>query len=109
MVRQVLNQRLITSPLIAFCRDLKKRNLLAQSHPHFHEDVDQAGMGKFTLGNNIIIVFVVMSEYVQSISTLPHVLYAGFDPTSDSLHIGHLMLISNLIRSSMFDCHPIAL
>lgn len=36
-------------------------------------------------------------------------LYAGFDPTSDSFHIGNLMILTALFRSSLMQCNPIAL
>lgn len=40
---------------------------------------------------------------------LPNVVYAGFDPTAESLHIGNLLVITSLIRSCLFGCRPIAL
>ncbi|URJ24879.1 tyrosine--tRNA ligase [Candidatus Blochmannia ocreatus (nom. nud.)] len=36
-------------------------------------------------------------------------LYCGFDPTSDSLHIGHLILLINLRRFQLFGHHPVIL
>uniref|UniRef100_A0A915CM79 Tyrosine--tRNA ligase n=1 Tax=Ditylenchus dipsaci TaxID=166011 RepID=A0A915CM79_9BILA len=77
-----------------FLSDLKRRNLIVNSHPPFHHDLDNHASS---------------SANLQQISALPNVLYAGFDPTADSLHIGHLLIVSNLIRSSIFGCHPIAL
>lgn len=41
-------------------------------------------------------------------SKIPSVLYAGFDPTSDSLHIGNLLILTSLIRASIFGCNSIA-
>ena len=43
------------------------------------------------------------------LSKLPNVLYAGFDPTADSFHIGNLLPLTSLLRSSLFGCLPIAL
>ncbi|WP_338969599.1 tyrosine--tRNA ligase [Spiroplasma endosymbiont of Labia minor] len=34
--------------------------------------------------------------------------YIGFDPTADSLHVGHLIPIINLRRITLFDLQPIA-
>lgn len=36
-------------------------------------------------------------------------LYSGFDPTADSLHIGHLLPILTLRRFQLAGHHPIAL
>src|SRR5687767_14499463 len=36
-------------------------------------------------------------------------LYAGFDPTADSLHVGHLMAVMTLRRFQRFGHRPIAL
>ncbi len=38
----------------------------------------------------------------------PHTIYAGFDPTADSLHIGHLVPISALVRAQRAGHRPIA-
>lgn len=34
---------------------------------------------------------------------------AGFDPTASSLHIGHLLILTNLFRATLHGCHAIAL
>src|SRR6187397_3097038 len=39
----------------------------------------------------------------------PRTLYAGFDPTADSLHVGHLMAIMILRRFQKAGHRPIAL
>jgi tyrosyl-tRNA synthetase len=39
----------------------------------------------------------------------PLTLYAGFDPTADSLHVGNLVPLLGLRRFQMFGHHPIAL
>jgi len=39
----------------------------------------------------------------------PRTLYAGFDPTADSLHVGHLMALMVLRRFQRFGHRPIAL
>lgn len=76
------------SALRYFVEDLVRRQLIAITHPGFPYK-----------GQGII-------EYA---SQLPNVLYAGFDPTSNSFHIGNLLVLTALIRSSMFGCSPIAL
>ena len=39
----------------------------------------------------------------------PVTLYAGFDPTADSLHVGNLVPLLALRRFQLFGHHPIAL
>src|SRR3989454_8081113 len=39
----------------------------------------------------------------------PITLYAGFDPTADSLHVGNLVPLLALRRFQLFGHHPIAL
>uniref|UniRef100_A0A914VJ13 Tyrosine--tRNA ligase n=1 Tax=Plectus sambesii TaxID=2011161 RepID=A0A914VJ13_9BILA len=48
-------------------------------------------------------------EQFQGLRNVPAVVYAGFDPTSDSLHIGNLAILSTLLRASAADCLAIAL
>uniref|UniRef100_A0A915PTL9 Tyrosine--tRNA ligase n=1 Tax=Setaria digitata TaxID=48799 RepID=A0A915PTL9_9BILA len=69
-----------------FCIDLAKRNLISASHPS-------------SLSNNDF----------KTLSTLPDVVYAGFDPTAESLHIGHLLILTNLFRATSHGCKAIAL
>uniref|UniRef100_A0AAF5PIN6 Tyrosine--tRNA ligase n=1 Tax=Wuchereria bancrofti TaxID=6293 RepID=A0AAF5PIN6_WUCBA len=69
-----------------FCADLAKRNLISTSHPPN-----------------------LSSDNFKIVSTLPDVVYAGFDPTAESLHIGHLLILTNLFRAALHGCHAIAL
>ncbi|CAG9532626.1 unnamed protein product [Cercopithifilaria johnstoni] len=69
-----------------FCVDLAKRNLISTSHP-----------------SNL------SGDDFKLVSTLPNVVYAGFDPTAESLHIGHLLVLTNLFRATLHGCHAIAL
>lgn len=39
----------------------------------------------------------------------PQTLYAGFDPTSDSLHVGNLLVLIGLLHSQRGGHKPIAL
>ena len=39
----------------------------------------------------------------------PRTIYVGFDPTADSLHVGHLVALMNLRRFQQFGHRPIAL
>ncbi|KJH49269.1 tyrosine--tRNA ligase [Dictyocaulus viviparus] len=48
------------------------------------------------------------SKFATELNSLPPVIYAGFDPTSESLHIGNLLVILNLLRSARFGILPIA-
>ncbi|VDD93044.1 unnamed protein product [Enterobius vermicularis] len=69
-----------------FCSDLSERGIVDNSHP---QDVDKNGF--------------------QSLATLPNVLYAGFDATSDSLHVGNLSILNSLLRAAFYGCKSIAL
>lgn len=48
-------------------------------------------------------------ELVERIAQKPITLYCGFDPTADSLHLGHLVPLLCLKRFQMQGHHPIAL
>lgn len=45
----------------------------------------------------------------QMLGSKSRTLYAGFDPTSDSLHVGNLLVIIGLIHGQRFGHQPIAL
>ena len=48
-------------------------------------------------------------ELAKRIGASPITLYAGFDPTADSLHVGNLVPLLGLRRFQLFGHHPIAL
>jgi len=48
-------------------------------------------------------------ELAKRVSTGPITVYAGFDPTADSLHIGNLVPLLGLRRFQLLGHHPIAL
>ena len=50
-----------------------------------------------------------LDALTQRLSTGPITLYCGFDPTGDSLHVGHLMGQLTLRRFQLAGHHPIAL
>uniref|UniRef100_A0A0K0FM19 Tyrosine--tRNA ligase n=1 Tax=Strongyloides venezuelensis TaxID=75913 RepID=A0A0K0FM19_STRVS len=87
VLRKFSSKQDTRKPLIRFCEDLKNRGLLSASQP-----------GDILENNGILL------------QDLPASLYAGFDPTANSLHIGHLFILNGLLRSSkLFDCKPISL
>jgi tyrosyl-tRNA synthetase len=47
-------------------------------------------------------------ELIKRVSSAPVVLYCGFDPTADSLHIGNLVPLLALRRFQLLGHHPIA-
>ena len=47
-------------------------------------------------------------QLTQRLSTSPVVLYCGFDPTADSLHVGNLVPLLALRRFQNYGHHPIA-
>lgn len=49
------------------------------------------------------------AELTKRLSTGPIVLYCGFDPTADSLHVGNLVPLIALRRFQLAGHHPIAL
>ncbi|CAD5228447.1 unnamed protein product [Bursaphelenchus xylophilus] len=73
--------------VLQYVREMDRRGLVANSFP----------------------MNILEPGVVNTLKALPSTLYAGFDATSDSLHIGNLLIISNLIRSSLFGCRAIAL
>lgn len=48
------------------------------------------------------------AELPKRLAAAPIVLYCGFDPTSDSLHVGNLVPLLGLRRFQLFGHHPIA-
>ncbi|KAK0406943.1 hypothetical protein QR680_018904 [Steinernema hermaphroditum] len=80
------SSRAASNGLFDFCADLKQRQLICDSHPPSIPD-----------------------KQSELLSTLPAVLYAGFDPTADGLHVGNLLVLTALCRSTLFDCRAIAL
>lgn len=48
-------------------------------------------------------------EFIQHLESGPVTLYCGFDPTADSLHLGHLVPLLVLTRFQNAGHHPIAL
>ncbi|MDB6121883.1 MAG: tyrS [Pedosphaera sp.] len=48
-------------------------------------------------------------ELLKRLGSAPITLYAGFDPTSDSLHVGNLVPLLGLRRFQLLGHHPIAL
>ncbi|GMR45917.1 hypothetical protein PMAYCL1PPCAC_16112, partial [Pristionchus mayeri] len=75
-----------SSPVADYVHDLQKRGLIAESYPS-----------------------PIFQENEANLRRLPNGIYAGFDPTARSLHVGNLLVLLNLFRSSKFDCQPIAL
>ena len=47
------------------------------------------------------------AELIKRLSASPLTLYAGFDPTADSLHVGNLVPLLVLRRFQLFGHHPI--
>src|SRR5215471_12549976 len=48
------------------------------------------------------------AELTKRVSAGPITLYAGFDPTADSLHVGNLVPLLGLRRFQLLGHHPIA-
>uniref|UniRef100_A0A915BET1 Tyrosine--tRNA ligase n=2 Tax=Parascaris univalens TaxID=6257 RepID=A0A915BET1_PARUN len=74
-----------SNALLNFCADLSRRQLVAISHPP-----------AFAL------------DGFASARNLPNVIYAGFDPTSESLHVGNLLVATSLLRGTGHGCRAIA-
>lgn len=56
------------------------------------------------------MVCVYCSESVANVLTSrPQHIYAGFDPTADSLHVGNLLILMGLLHCQRAGHHPIAL
>ena len=54
-------------------------------------------------------IFNSYPSLLDSFKELPNVLYAGFDPTAESLHVGNLVVVTSLLRAAMNQCHSIAI
>ncbi|EFO92993.1 CRE-YARS-1 protein [Caenorhabditis remanei] len=74
------------NPFVDYIRDLSKRKPLQHSYP-----AD------------------LLNKYEAELKQLPPYVYAGFDPTAESLHVGNLLILVNLIRCQQFGLRPIAL
>ncbi|WKY08521.1 hypothetical protein Q1695_007780 [Nippostrongylus brasiliensis] len=83
--RQFSSSRLSLSAIQNYYAELKTRGLIRSSYP---SNLD--------------------SEFANELRSLSPVMYAGFDPTAESLHIGNLLVVVNLLRSSQFGVRPIA-
>ena len=49
-----------------------------------------------------------VTELAKRLAASPVTLYCGFDPTADSLHVGHLVPLLALRRFQNYGHHPIA-
>lgn len=63
---------------------------------------EMSGVLNSLIGRNIV-------SQVSSLSILPKAAYAGFDPTADSLHLGHLSVLATLLRFNLFGHKVVAL
>ncbi|KAK6054785.1 tyrosine--tRNA ligase [Cooperia oncophora] len=83
--RQLSTTPLRHSSIASYFAELKTRSLVRSSYP---SNLD--------------------SDFNAELLALPPVVYAGFDPTAKSLHIGNLLVVVNLLRSAQFGVRPIA-
>nr|CAD2158998.1 unnamed protein product [Meloidogyne enterolobii] len=88
LTRRYFSSKYFSTPLVRFIDDLQKRDLIVLTHPTFP---------------------FKEQDILSYASSLPNVLYAGFDATANSLHIGNLLILTSLIRSSQFGCTPLLL
>ncbi|KAF8372104.1 yars-2 [Pristionchus pacificus] len=86
LIKSCLSTASTSSPVADYVEDLQKRGLIADSYPS-----------------------PIFQENEANLRRLPKGVYAGFDPTARSLHVGNLLILLNLFRSSKFDCQPIAI
>ncbi|KAK6752937.1 hypothetical protein RB195_003998 [Necator americanus] len=75
-----------TSSIATYFEDMKTRGLVRSSYP---SNLD--------------------TNFLNELRSLPPVIYAGFDPTAKSLHIGNLLVVVNLLRAAQFGIRPIAI
>lgn len=57
----------------------------------------------------MMIMMLFRSKIEEVTAAKPQYIYAGFDPTADSLHIGNLLVIIGLIHFQRAGHNPIAL
>lgn len=46
---------------------------------------------------------------MKILTSRPQYIYAGFDPTADSLHVGNLLILMGLLHCQRAGHHPLAL
>lgn len=46
----------------------------------------------------LLFIFFFSSEVADLLNASPQTVYAGFDPTADSLHVGNLLVLMNLLH-----------
>ncbi|KHJ83540.1 hypothetical protein OESDEN_16761 [Oesophagostomum dentatum] len=68
----------------------------------YYEELKTRGLVRNSYPSNLD------TDFASELKRLPPVVYAGFDPTAKSLHIGNLLVIVNLLRSAQFGIRPIA-
>ncbi|PAV81830.1 hypothetical protein WR25_21378 [Diploscapter pachys] len=78
--------RASTSGFVPYLDDLEKRGVLSITYPQ-----------------NLLTTFK------DELNKLPPLAYAGFDPSSDSLHVGNLIIVLNLLRAHFYGIRPILL
>lgn len=54
-------------------------------------------------------ILILSSQIGTLMGSAPQTIYAGFDPTADSLHIGNLLVLMGLLHCQRAGHHPIAL
>lgn len=54
-------------------------------------------------------MFIFRTKIDELLGTKSQHIYAGFDPTADSLHVGNLLVLMGLIHLQRAGHHPIAL
>lgn len=73
---------------------------MSSVNQHLFQDLQDRGLIAQTTGGDALAAYL---------SEAPRTLYSGFDPTADSLHIGHLVPLLALKRFQMAGHKPIAL
>ncbi|XP_039452437.1 tyrosine--tRNA ligase, mitochondrial [Culex pipiens pallens] len=95
IVRSVLHRsRLLRWPLPVAARHYTEGNILKLQDRGFFQDVFPAE---------------AIDKARTTLGAAPQTVYAGFDPTADSLHVGNLLVIIGLLHSQRAGHQPIAL
>lgn len=96
---------------LSFRRNYADKNVLSLTERGFFQDIfpDNA---RFIFQNPIAIFieYIFFSAKIRKLFiTKQQTVYAGFDPTADSLHIGNLLVIMGLLHCQRGGHQPIAL
>ncbi|CAD6199391.1 unnamed protein product [Caenorhabditis auriculariae] len=89
--------------MLSKCRRFSSILRSFHSFPNYISDLHSRGLLENSYPTDI------RNQFTEELKSLPPFAYAGFDPTAESLHIGNLIILVNLLRCSEHRIQPIVL